>query len=375
MRGLRVGVDARGRSYVHAGAGGVYYRQNLSSSTTSLHSTPLNGWTVLAWMTLIVGLFGALAIQTDGGPGLGCGAAAIVLAGVFWAARRAEERRTEKRLEAEREEQARRTAAWEEAYELVQRLVAEGAGDVLPRITELRSTHGFRFEDFGDLGVAAVARAVLDASDAGELHSRVARSRSAFLEASQTFNVRPEDRRATAIAAFQLICWHALADHDLSQAEDDLLIDVLLGLTLTQLDIPSEVSAIEQFRALRGLTPENLPVIATSLKLQRHEVLHHETTGAAMEKRVIRTWVENGERQKDEDLVPERTGDIYVTSKRVLVVADGTLSIPYDKILDVEIHIDEGHLSITKDGRKTPYLLTCTDLIYTAGIIQMANAR
>jgi len=30
VRGARVGVDARGRNYVHAGRGGIYYRQRLA---------------------------------------------------------------------------------------------------------------------------------------------------------------------------------------------------------------------------------------------------------------------------------------------------------------------------------------------------------
>jgi hypothetical protein len=35
VKGFRVGVNASGKSYVHSGAGGIYYRSNLSGSGTN----------------------------------------------------------------------------------------------------------------------------------------------------------------------------------------------------------------------------------------------------------------------------------------------------------------------------------------------------
>jgi hypothetical protein len=41
VKGARVGIDARGRSYVHAGTGGIYYRKTLSSTTTVSTNAPV----------------------------------------------------------------------------------------------------------------------------------------------------------------------------------------------------------------------------------------------------------------------------------------------------------------------------------------------
>lgn len=50
------------------------------------------------------------------------------------------------------------------------------------------------------------------------------------------------------------------------------------------------------------------------------------------------------------------------------MVGDGTTSIPFEKILDVEVDVDDQRIAVTKDGRQTPYYLTAVDPIYTGAV-------
>lgn len=44
VRGLRVGVTPKGKSYVHAGRGGLYYRQSLDGAVQKTPESGLWGW-------------------------------------------------------------------------------------------------------------------------------------------------------------------------------------------------------------------------------------------------------------------------------------------------------------------------------------------
>jgi hypothetical protein len=89
----------------------------------------------------------------------------------------------------------------------------------------------------------------------------------------------------------------------------------------------------------------------------------------------VRTQQIAGERVKETGWRPVREGRVYITSKRILVVGDGTTSIPFDKILDVEVDVDDRRIAITKDGRQTPYYLTAVDPIYTGAVIERRHGH
>jgi len=44
VKGARIGVDARGKKYIHLGRGGIYYRRNLEDGAESAASGPGIGW-------------------------------------------------------------------------------------------------------------------------------------------------------------------------------------------------------------------------------------------------------------------------------------------------------------------------------------------
>ena len=94
-------------------------------------------------------------------------------------------------------------------------------------------------------------------------------------------------------------------------------------------------------------------MVDVQIKLRRGESCHHVSRGALLKK------------LKREGLVVDKEGELYLTSKRILIVGDGTTSIPHDKVLDVEVDHDEKVVQIIKDGRQQPIYLRVPDVVYT----------
>lgn len=92
-------------------------------------------------------------------------------------------------------------------------------------------------------------------------------------------------------------------------------------------------------------------------------------------KKILRTYTIDGEKHKEEGLSISKEGSIYITSRRVLIVGDGTTSIPHSKILDAEIDPDNDVISITKDGRQKPLFLRVPDLIYTGILLEAVSTH
>ena len=64
-----------------------------------------------------------------------------------------------------------------------------------------------------------------------------------------------------------------------------------------------------------------------------------------------------------------RNGRTFVTNKRILLIHEGTTSIPLDKIVDLEVDEDRQLLTLTQDGLVTPSYLTTPDALNAGAII------
>jgi hypothetical protein len=158
--------------------------------------------------------------------------------------------------------------------------------------------------------------------------------------------------------------WQALADGEVTEEEQRAIDQVLTALGVSWSQLPDERDAFDQFARGRRVQAGELPVIQTSINLQKNEICHHQTHGAFLESRVARSYTSGGQKHKEEALVPTKQGDIYITSKRVLMVADGTSSIAHEKVLEVEIDQDRKLIRVVKDGRQKPLFIQVPDAIY-----------
>ena len=150
-----------------------------------------------------------------------------------------------------------------------------------------------------------------------------------------------------------------VTDKEVTEEEEELVGKLIADVGVSRSEFSDELGALEEFVRARQARQEGLPVVDVQINLRRGESCHHVSRGALLKK------------LKREGLVVDKEGELYLTSKRILIVGDGTTSIPHDKVLDVEVDHDEKVVQIIKDGRQQPIYLRVPDVVYTGAIIEM----
>ena len=181
------------------------------------------------------------------------------------------------------------------------------------------------------------------------------------------------DQHTLNVEAVRTALWQLMSDQWVTEEESAHAIQLIESLGLKREDLVDELMVMDQFVQGRKVHESGLPVISVEIALQRNEVCHHRTYGEFLEKKVLRSYTRGGQRLKEEGLERVKEGDIYITSKRILLVSSGTSSIPHEKILDIEIDVDERLIEITKDGRQKPIYIQVRDAIYSGMLIEILS--
>lgn len=152
-----------------------------------------------------------------------------------------------------------------------------------------------------------------------------------------------------------------IADNVLSAEEDAEIFRIKTFLALSDEDVQEQTVTLQRLREVRGVQNEGLKSVAASISLQKDEICYHQTHGRLVKEKVVQTFQRDGVRHKITDWDVECEGDLFLTSKRIIIVADGVRSIRLDKIFDLETDIDKNALSLSIDGRKSLMTLTVPD--------------
>ncbi len=164
-----------------------------------------------------------------------------------------------------------------------------------------------------------------------------------------------------------------IADHKLTSEEEAKLITLRKALKVPDETIQVHLQKAEELRRARQIGDAPLVPIETPAKLRKGEESYYTTSAREMKERVARTWVEDGERYTERELQEVRTGTLYVTNQRLLLLADGTTSIKLAGILDLAIDVQrngEVVVSLTVDGRKTPHCFAFPEPYLTLAYIE-----
>lgn len=368
VKGLRLGAGPSG-PYLAAGRHGVYLRESLSPPRTRTSSAPRHEFddrdgqkpTVqqragLDWpfrylvIPGAVGLIITLLVGSAGGAFL---TGAVVVAGCVAAVISHNKRTKFARYHAllDRLAEGDDRDALRDAVELRKSLA--------PLPPELEARHDGVY-------ASAVLRALAEREKTGQLSAWPGRVADAF-------GLALEHQRAAELDLFKRLVWTALADQVVTSEEQQALEQVRTWLAIDSAAIEDESRALNEHLRAQALERDLLPTVDSPVKLQKGEVCHHHTSGALLDRKVVRSSVVAGRRHKEEALVVAREGDVYVTSKRLLVVGDGTSAIPHTAVLDVEIDYDERLITITKDGRQKPLHLRVPDPLYTGKLIEVLS--
>jgi hypothetical protein len=396
VRGARVGVSSRGRAYFAGGAGGVFFRSSLSgrssarrSSRSSAPAVPLQIETGVTFTPASLSIptevpaddiLGAKPNHRLAAAIFGIPFATLVTVGVIaTAGAYAEDPRWIEALVVSTIAAA--SVVW--AVEVVRRsrrLIRrrsftralstalrspEGARELPRLVEEARATA----DDVAYCGrnaylshlIAAVSdRQLTD----GEL------SRLSIIERS--FALPGDFTRATRASAFRRAYLEAVGDHALDTTEEAALAHIRERLGIPDSELADETDNIARLAEIRAIRAGELPVIESSVKLRRDELCHFASEGRLVKQKVLRRFQEDGRRHEVQGLTIEKEGTLLITNKRLLLVHEGTTSIPHERILDVDLDLDRSLISILKDGAQKPVLFSTPDAQRASAILATA---
>jgi hypothetical protein len=183
------------------------------------------------------------------------------------------------------------------------------------------------FEELARRGVAdapAISKLLSDAGDAAGL--------------------TPEHIHSVKREFYSSIVWHLLADDRLGTAQEAEVKTLREGLGLTEDDVEAELSAVEQFRALRGVA-KGLPRAECPIQLAFQEYCIHQA--------------------------PLDTGMLFITNRRLVAEERKRTEVAMPKVFEVVVDADDSSI-IVKSDQKKPIRLHTRNPIFTAGLIDMA---
>ena len=154
-----------------------------------------------------------------------------------------------------------------------------------------------------------------------------------------------------------------VADSILSQDEENEIFKIKDFLRLNDDDVADEMSTLRKLQEVRKAKDGKLEPITPAIAMQKDEICYHQTHGREAKEKVVQTYQQDGVRHKVTDWQVECEGDIYLTSKRIIIVANGVKSFRLDKIFNIETDLDKNALNLSIDGRKSLLTLTVPDSI------------
>ncbi|HEY8468290.1 MAG TPA: DUF4236 domain-containing protein [Longimicrobiales bacterium] len=394
VTGARIGITPRGRAYVHAGRGGLYFRQSLGTGgrgwggadaaataagpVTLYEETgvtydpppdrpdevaivrlqvdaPLRPLVWPYWLGVAALILLGAALAGAGGaarPALLVLGLAVVPAAALPLRRARREARARHRLRAVLAPAVAAARPLDERELAGARAALEAAA-----LTE----RGQRAE---------LERACLEAARRIVEDGGATPDELRLLEQLETeLGLDPGFSHAARVDAFRGVWLQAVADHDLTEAEEQALAELRRALRVGDDDVAAELAVLRRLAGLRRIREGELPVVEPGIALPEGETCHFAAEARLLKERNLHRFQRAGQAYRVRGLVTDREGTLLITNRRLLFVHGGTTSVPLDRILDVDVDLDRNLLSIARDGAKTPLLITTPDAVRAGAVL------
>ena len=392
VKGARIGVDAKGRAYTHAGRYGLYHRQYHSgfSGSSRTREEPTTYPLIDEEIHMPTGVTfssrrDVLPQSTKTSPEAYIVEPKHPVAGVFSAALA---------ILAVTAAFAETLSPW---FTALVSLVGVGSAILGVRnlvviqgrkrlqnsvAAILRSgssfsmeneieTDGIPAEDVAFVGKTAFRDLLVDIVRDGRVDADE-RERMAWCE--DTFSLEQAFVLACKVAAFQRVVLVAVSDHDLTREEEATLAHVRSEFDLPDHAIAELRATVSELSEVRRIREGELRPIDTTHKLGKTEACYFEAPARLLKYNVLKRFTRDGVRHKVRGYEIAKEGVLLLTSRRITLRHEGASNIPYTKVLNVEVDADQNLITIVKDGVQKPvYITTPRSLEASAMIAELAG--
>lgn len=357
VKGFRVGSGPRG-GYVHAGRGGLYYRQSLGKgSRTSKTQPEAHGCLLLICVGVAVWL-AILVVEWFVKNPVVFWAIIVVTTAVFLS--------ISYRSYAKTKAFSKFKTMLDEIFilntlpptpENLQEVRRLRSGviehdDLRPKIAKLEADvyHGLLDKIIDDKAITPEEKDYIEKleslmgslDEAGKIEIKKDIFHSLYLEAIEDRKITPEE-----ITTLKNIGW---------------------GLGLTQGDLEHEMSVIDEIRRMQDLALPLTPLDSVPVKIQKSEVPYYVGHAKILSRKKTSKGDDSGY-----DYSVQRDGDLVITDKRVLVVDQGTTAVKLSEILDVDVDLDKSLIVVSKGSSSRPVLIQTAEPLYCGRVIDLLS--
>jgi hypothetical protein len=175
--------------------------------------------------------------------------------------------------------------------------------------------------------------------------------------------------REAKLETFRQVYLEAVADRELTEEEERELAHVRGGLEIPEGEIREELETVERLRTIRRIRGGELPAVEPGVPLPEGERCHFAGPARLLKHKVLESFQRDRVRYRVRGFVIEREGTLLLTNRRLLLLHEGSTSIPLRKVLDLEVDCDRNLLTITKDGAKNPLFLTTPEALRAGAVL------
>jgi hypothetical protein len=169
------------------------------------------------------------------------------------------------------------------------------------------------------------------------------------------FALPPATADQAALEGFLQGYFAVVADRQLTESEEHALHGLRETLGIPPTSVQDHLRFAEQLSAARRVASGTLAQINPDIKLRKGEVCYYTCSVTEQKSTIARTYVVDGVRQKERGFEAVRSGTLYLTDQRLLLVADGSTNLKLDAVLDSAVDAESNMLVVTMDGRRSPY--------------------
>lgn len=164
-----------------------------------------------------------------------------------------------------------------------------------------------------------------------------------------------------------------VGDGRLTAEEDAALTSLRDALAVPEAAVRAQLAQAGELRKARDVATGDLAAVEADIKLRDGEACYYWAPVSERKKRA-RAYVENGVRHTETAFEDVRSGNLYITNQRLLMVAEGTTTIKPEKVMDCAVDSDERLLVLTVDGRKTPWYFALYEPFVAAAYVDRVVA-
>ena len=357
VKGARLGISGSGKSYVHAGRHGLYYRKNLSSgkngAKTSSESSSV-GYIIIFGILIYIALK-FLSWLIDHPPVLITISTTAILITAFYFQTKKKQATAFKVYKSKLDQHFVQNEDAIENKTLNQILDCQSEVSKYSKLAN-------KIKDLEENVYSAILDKVLD-------DKKITNTEKTIIQQFEsTIKLDDQYKENTKKDIFRLYYLDIISDHKITDDEYNTLKSIASGLDLKEASIQEEWKVVKEIIKMQELSLPLPTITSTPIKLQKKE-----TPFYANKAQVLSRKKANRNSSSEYEYSIRRAGDFVITDKRILIVNEGTSKVDLESILDIDVDLDNSMIVISKDSSSTPTFIKCEEPLYAAKIIDLLS--